>query len=96
MQFLDRRLRLRLQPSAQALLYFRDSGFLRYLPTSGRLGSVAVSSLPGIRSVGGRRLEGSTGLGELASRHQINLAAEARRSPLAEFQGTTARSDGWG
>ncbi|XP_019665763.2 telomerase protein component 1 isoform X1 [Ailuropoda melanoleuca] len=32
MQFLDRRLRLRLQPSAQALLYFRDSGFLRSVP----------------------------------------------------------------
>lgn len=29
MQFLDRGLRL--QPSAQALLYFQDSSFLRYL-----------------------------------------------------------------
>jgi len=29
MQFLDRGLRL--QPSAQALIYFRDSSFLRYL-----------------------------------------------------------------
>lgn len=30
MQFLNRGLRL--QPSAQALIYFRDSSFLRYLP----------------------------------------------------------------
>lgn len=61
MQFLDRGLRL--QPSAPALIYFRDANFLRYLLLCLGLSSVAMSSLPGIQSTGRGRLEESMGLG---------------------------------
>lgn len=55
MQFLDRGLRL--QPSAQALIYLRDSSFLRCLvwppglglSTEGQTGSVAPSFPPMVR-----------------------------------------------
>lgn len=77
MQFLNRGLRQ--QPSAQALIYFRDSGFLRYLLLPLDLAdSGARSSLSIAFRVQEGELEESTRLRKLALQHQISLATEAR------------------